>query len=124
MPLKTYCLMALLLFSSGGFADQLALEDAAKQLMKDSAQSAAPAEAAETLDSANRSVEKAKNLKESMERAPASLQEQPAGAAGQMGGAKPSGIDSTQEAAPSEQPKATGPAKATEKPRQSKRQHR
>lgn len=126
MPLKTYCLLALLCLSSRGFAEHLALEDAAKQLMKDSAATTAPAEASEALDSANRSVEKAKNLKESMERAPASLQEQAPAVPGQTGAAKPPGTDSAKGATPSEEPKAADPAKATKKPRpnRTKRQPR
>lgn len=123
MHFKKSCLIPLLLASSGGFADQLALEDAAKQLMKDSATAVVPAASAETLDSANQSVEKAKNLKESMERAPATVQAPPGGEAGQSGGAKP---DPAKKAtATPEEPKASG-TKAAERPRapRSKRQHR
>lgn len=72
MRTKSLCLAALMALSIPAFAETLALEDAAKQFLRDSAQpSATPQDLAESADSASGSVEKAKNLKESMDRMPA-----------------------------------------------------
>ncbi len=72
MRTKSLCLAALMALSIPAFAENLALEDAAKQFLRDSAQpSATPQDLAESADSASGSVEKAKNLKESMDRMPA-----------------------------------------------------
>lgn len=72
MRTKNLCLAALMALSIPAFAETLALEDAAKQFLRDSAQpSATPQDLAESADSASGSVEKAKNLKESMDRMPA-----------------------------------------------------
>jgi hypothetical protein len=71
------CLLILpFLLTGPAMADHLAYDDTAKQLMKDSAAVEADSEAAqaaESLDSANRSVEKAKNTRETMDRPPAAL---------------------------------------------------
>ena len=57
MRLKTLCLLPLGLFSTVALPESVALEDAAKRLLRDSAGMAAPAEAAQTVDSAAGSVE-------------------------------------------------------------------
>lgn len=68
MRLKTLCLIPLGLIATGASAESLALEDAAKRLLRDSANTPAPADTSQAVDSVADSVEKAKNLKESMER--------------------------------------------------------
>jgi hypothetical protein len=79
MRTKSLCLAALITSSLPALAQNLALEDAAKQFLRDSAQPSTQQDTGESADSASGSVEKAKNLKESMDRMPA-LQN-PAGAA-------------------------------------------
>jgi hypothetical protein len=121
MHLKSLCLIALTALSEGTMADQLVLEDAAKQLLKDTANETAPAEAGQAVDSANKSVEKAKNQKESMEHAPATLKEQAAGAAGEVGASKPSATDAVKEGGVPEEAKSAQPQKAR---KSAKRKHR
>jgi hypothetical protein len=78
-------------------AESPALESAAKQLLKDSAAPTAASEAAEAVDQTNGSVEKARNLKESMDRVPAAVQgqaataapEEPASGAAKVAGTEP-----------------------------------
>jgi hypothetical protein len=75
-------LLALAAVASGLRADPLAQDDPAQRLLKDTADPAAPIDPAQAADSANKSVEKARNQKESMERLPALLRNE-APAAGQ-----------------------------------------
>lgn len=89
MQLKPLSLIILVLFSTGVQAERLALEDAAKQLLKDSAPLPSPAASAKTVDSAAQSVEKAKNLKESMERPAAASKEPAVDSAGAAGKSEP-----------------------------------
>ncbi len=76
MRITSLFLIALMVSSGAAAVENLALEDAAKQLLRDSAKPAIPSEAEQSLDAASGSVEKAKNLKESMDRMPAAIQEQ------------------------------------------------
>jgi hypothetical protein len=68
--------LSALVISGAALAEKSGLEGATKQLLKDTAESAAPSEAVEGAKSAGESLEKAKNLKESAEKAPAALKEQ------------------------------------------------
>lgn len=74
-PLFLIFIVVPVLFSSELRAERLALEDAAKQLLRDSATIPAPVDPTRTVDTADQSVEKAKNLKESMDRPPTALRE-------------------------------------------------
>jgi outer membrane biosynthesis protein TonB len=69
-------LFSLILVASGSvLAEQSLLEGAAKQAITDTATNAAPT-AVKSLDTANQTLENAKNLSKDVEKAPAALQDQ------------------------------------------------
>jgi len=73
---KTLLLISFLVASGSALAEQDVLENAAKQVLKDTATTAAPKEAVKGADAASQTLEKAKDLKESVENAPDALKEQ------------------------------------------------
>jgi hypothetical protein len=73
---KALILISFFLASGSALAEQGVLENAAKQVVKDAATTAAPKEAVKGAESASQILEKAKDLKESVENAPDALKEQ------------------------------------------------
>ncbi|CAL1240259.1 hypothetical protein [Candidatus Methylocalor cossyra] len=76
MRLRALSLTASMIVSGTAGALDSGLDRAAKRLVKDTAQSVAPAEAVGAGDVANESIEKAKNLQESIGKAPGTLRDQ------------------------------------------------
>jgi hypothetical protein len=73
---KTLLLISFLVASGSALAEQDVLEKAAKQVLKDTATTAAPKEAVKGTEAESQILEKAKELKESVENAPDALKEQ------------------------------------------------
>lgn len=73
---KALLLVTLLIASGSVLAEESALGNAGKQLLKDTATSAAPKEAVEGVNAAGQTLENAKNLKESVKSAPDALKGQ------------------------------------------------
>ena len=76
MRIQTLITISLLIAFDTVLAGQPAVEGAATQMLKDKATEAAPKEAVEGVQTTDKSVEKAKMLKEGAEKAPEALQEQ------------------------------------------------
>jgi hypothetical protein len=72
---KALLVSSILLVSSAAFAEQGLLESVAKQVVKDTATTAAPA-VVDKVEAANQSLEKAKNLKDKVENAPEAIKNQ------------------------------------------------
>lgn len=87
-PIVCTLVVALMAIGFVARGEAQAYDEAAKQLQKDSAVTESAEDPGDASDSANKSVEKAKNLKESMDRVPAGLAEQP-GEGTAVGPAKP-----------------------------------
>lgn len=73
---KALLLITVLIASSPVLAEEDLLGNAGKQLLKDTATSAAPKEAVESIEAANRKLEEANKLKESVKSAPDTLKGQ------------------------------------------------
>jgi hypothetical protein len=73
---KALLLISFLVASGSALAEQGLLENAAKQVLKDTATAAAPKEAVKGAEAASQTLEKAKDLKESVENAPDALKDQ------------------------------------------------
>ena len=77
MRSQSLSLIPLSLVAGLALAQDNGLESAAKRLLHDTARGVTPAEAPGMGDTANRSIEKAKNQKESSDRVPAIIQPPP-----------------------------------------------
>lgn len=73
---KALLLISFFLASGSALAEQGLLENAAKQVLKDTATTAAPQEAVKDAEATSQILEKAKDLKESVENAPDAVKEQ------------------------------------------------
>ena len=76
MQNKAFLLITLLIASGSVLAEQDLLGNAGKQLLKDTATSAVPKEAVKSVEAANRKLDDANKLKESVKSAPDALKKQ------------------------------------------------